>query len=95
MNFVWDEQKNANNKRKHGLSFEVAIHVFNDDNRLEIYDEEHSEFEDRYNTIGLVEEVIFVVDTERRNYIRIISARIATNEERRLYYEQNGYRYFN
>ena len=91
MRFVWDEQKNETNKKKHGLSFEVAIHVFNDENRLEIYDEDHSEYEDRYNTIGLVEDVIFVVYTERKNYIRIISARIATSEERRLYYGQSGY----
>ena len=59
MHFVWDDQKNAINKRKHGLSFEVAIHIFNDANRLEIYDEEHSQFEERYNTIGFAEEVIF------------------------------------
>lgn len=95
MHFVWDDQKNAINKRKHGLSFEVAIHIFNDANRLEIYDEEHSQFEERYNTIGFAEEVIFVVYTVRKNYVRIISARLATPQERRLYYEQNGYRYTN
>lgn len=84
--FEWDEEKNAINIRKHKLSFETAINVFNDEYRIEIYDEEHSQTEDRYNVIGKVEDIIFVVYTERSEAIRIISARIATAEERSLYY---------
>ena len=89
--FEWDEDKNTINKQKHKLSFETAIHVFNDNYRIEIYDEEHSESEDRYNVIGKVDDIIFVVYTERRNAIRIISARIATKSERSIYYDQNSY----
>ena len=83
--FVWDTEKNISNKKKHGISFEIAANVFFDEYRLEIYDRWHPE-EERYNVIGLVEDVIFVVYTESRKHIRIISARPATKEERRLYY---------
>jgi len=84
--FEWDEEKNAANVRKHGIDFEEAAHVFEDDDRIEIYDMSHSGEEDRYNTIGMVNNVLFVVYTERREAIRIISARLATRRERSVYY---------
>ena len=87
MKFEWDEEKNRINKLKHGIDFNIAIHVFDDENRIEIYDIEHSTDEDRYNTIGLVHDILFVVYTERRDRLRIISARLATERERRLYYD--------
>ena len=68
----------------------TAIHVFDDENRIEIYDVEHSINEDRYNTIGLVHDLLFVVYTERKDNLRIISARLATMAERRLYYDCYG-----
>lgn len=86
MLFEWDEEKNAANVRKHGIDFEEAAHVFEDDDRIEIYDMSHSGEEDRYNTIGMVNNVLFVVYTERREAIRIISARPATRRERSIYY---------
>lgn len=72
---------------KHGIDFNTAIHVFDDENRIEIYDVEHSLTEDRYNTIGMVHDILFVVYTERRDKLRIISARLATTAERRIYYD--------
>ena len=54
--------------------------------RTEIYDEIHSENEERYITIGLADEVLFVVYTERYPRIRLISARLATGGERKIYY---------
>ena len=49
---------------------------------------EHSDnVEDRYIAIGMVGDVLFVVFTERGEAIRLISARLATEKERRLYYE--------
>ena len=54
-----------------------------------MYDFEHSVDEDRYIAIGKVAEVLFVVFTERKERIRIISARLATEKERVLYYDQN------
>ena len=88
--FSWDEEKNRINRRKHGISFETAIHIFADRERIEIYDEAHSIEEDRYQTIGMVQNVLFVVYTERADEIRIISARKANKTERRLYYGQTG-----
>ena len=87
LKFEWDEDKNRINRLKHGIDFNTAIHVFDDENRIEIYDYEHSIDEDRYNTIGLVHDILFVVYTERKDSLRIISARLATAAERRLYYD--------
>lgn len=89
MTFEWDENKNQINKDKHAISFEQACYVFNDPMHLEMYDFEHSDNEDRYIAIGMVNDVLFVVFTERSDSIRIISARLATNIERRIYYDQN------
>lgn len=91
MKFEWDEEKNKLNVLKHGIDFETAMLVFNDLQRIEIYDIEHSIEEDRYNTIGMVNNVLFVVYTERRDNIRLISARIATKAERSIYYDSDGY----
>ena len=85
MRFEWDEDKNQRNFEKHGIDFETAMLVFNDMQRIEIYDFEHSTEEDRYNTIGMVNDVLFVVYTERKDNIRLISA------ERSLYYDTDSY----
>ncbi len=89
--FEWDEEKNKINLQKHGIDFETAMLVFNDRQRIEIYDVEHSIDEDRYDTIGLVDDVPFVVYTERKQNIRLISARLATNRERSIYYDKDSY----
>lgn len=91
MLFEWDDNKEQINIKKHGMDFETASHVFDDDNRLEIYDDLHSDYEDRYITIGMIDEITciaMVVYTERgTDVIRIISARKATPKERRKYYD--------
>ena len=57
-----------------------------------MYDFEHSSMEeDRYIAIGKVGDLLFVVFTERGENIRLISARLATERERRLYYDQDFY----
>ena len=89
MKIEWDTNKNDVNVKKHHISFETAARVFLDENRLDYYDIVHSMNEDRYITIGLVDEVIVVVYTLRKTRIRIISARLATSKERELYYEEN------
>lgn len=125
MVFEYDEKKNQHNLQKHGISFKNAARVFFDYDRIELYDEDHSEKEDRYDTIGdtsagnyisisntvsnnsniiignvdqfveTVNDILFVVYTERiRNeangsktdITRIISARLATDFERGIYY---------
>ena len=52
MLFEYDEEKNRQNIRKHGISFRSAARVFFDFDRIELYDEENSVNEDRYDTIG-------------------------------------------
>jgi len=90
MTFEWDEEKNKCNKKKHGVSFEMAVRVFLDEKRLEKFDEEHSTLdEERYNIIGRVSDmlILFVVATDRNSRVRIISARPAEKEEKEEYYE--------
>ncbi|MBQ9521786.1 MAG: BrnT family toxin [Oscillospiraceae bacterium] len=86
MLFEWDEEKAAANLKKHKVDFYDAVRVFEDDNRKEYYDAAHSDEEDRYITIGMADDVLFVVYVERREQIRLISARAANRRERRLYY---------
>ena len=87
MTFEWDSEKNIANKKNHKISFELAKYVFNDPDRIEIFDATHSLLdEDRWNVIGKVNEVLFVVYTERKESIRIISARLATAKEKEAYY---------
>jgi uncharacterized DUF497 family protein len=85
---AWDEAKNRENQRKHGISFEEAKDVFvTDADYLEIFDEGHSELEDRFIAVGPVSRgLILVVWTERdEDTLRIISARWATRREQDLY----------
>lgn len=86
LSFEWNKEKERLNLKKHGIAFETAAKVFLDEKRIEVYDEAHSIDEDRYITIGLVEDILFVVYTERHPKIRLISARLATARERKLYY---------
>lgn len=52
MVFEYDERKNEYNIEHHGISFKHAARVFFDYDRIELYDEENSEIEERYDTIG-------------------------------------------
>jgi len=91
MKYEWDENKNTANKKKHHVDFEDAVMVFADPYRIERYDRSanNTSGEDRWQTIGKVGQVLFVCYTERGDVTRLISARIATSQERRIY---NGYR---
>lgn len=84
----WDEPKNLANQKKHGVSFQDASEVLQDDVvALEIFDADHSEFEDRFITIGPIRRgLVMVVWTERQDdTIRIISARWTTPRESSQY----------
>jgi len=85
MNFEWDPGKEKINREIHGISFSTAKFVFNDPERWERYDSNHSEGEDRWQTIGLVHKVLFVVYSEQGETIRMISARMADECERKVY----------
>ena len=86
----WDDDKNAINKQEHDLAFEDAQYVFADPERLERLDmsEGNTSGEERWQTLGKVGPVLFVVYTERGENKRIITARPADKTERRSY---NGY----
>ena len=87
LEFEWDENKAAANWKKHGISFFQAARVFEDRYRKEYYDVAHSDDEDRYITIGMADDILFVVYVERREKVRIVSARYANRRERKLYYD--------
>jgi hypothetical protein len=87
MNFEWDKQKAENNLKKHGISFEEAITVFDDPLYLDFYDPDHSNDEHRYLIIGRSSKthLLIVSYTERADNLRLISARQATLKEREHY----------
>jgi uncharacterized DUF497 family protein len=87
---TWDHDKNLANQSKHGVSFEEAGELFTSGvDYLEIFDEAHSEIEDRFVSIGPIRRgLVLVVWTERdEDVVRIISARWATRRERALFNE--------
>ena len=85
--FEWDYQKATSNLQEHGVSFDEAVSVFADDQALTFADTDHFESEDRSRTYGMSnkERLLVVVHTERRNNVRIISARKATRYEKSIY----------
>lgn len=92
LRFEWDPNKNEINKRKHGLSFETAKEVFYDEFAVLFDDPDHSTEEDRFLIIGALRtEQICIVShcyRDNENVIRIISARKATRNEQRAYFDQ-------
>ena len=75
MTFEWDENKNAENIRKHKVSFAKAQDTFFDANRMILEDIKHSSSEKRYFCIGKTDEGILTVRfTIRGQNIRIFGA---------------------
>ncbi len=90
MRFEWDLVKERRNIAKHGVTFTEAKALFTSKRDfLELYDEEHSDTEDRFIAIGPIRRgLVLVVFTERHeDMVRIISARWASKNERALYAE--------
>jgi uncharacterized DUF497 family protein len=85
----WDEKKAASNYLKHKISFEEAAIALTDPLSVTSPDPDHSISESRYITIGASEfgRLIIVAHSERGAVLRIISARLATKAERRIYAE--------
>jgi uncharacterized DUF497 family protein len=77
------------NKRKHGITFEEATTAFADDLSITIDDPLHSDDEDRLVLIGQSKtfKTLIVIHVEKRESIRIISARKATKHEQKFYEE--------
>jgi hypothetical protein len=93
MNFEWSTEKAENNIRKHSVSFQESLTVFQDTLSLTYSDMDHSTDEDRYLIIGLSSfgNVLVISHTFRNDNIRIISARKATKKER-IFYETESKR---
>ena len=89
MQFEWDPAKAAENLEKHGVSFEEAATIFRDTLSVTGSDPDHSVGEERFVTFGVSTSVrlLIVGHTERGDIIRIITARLATSGERKIYEE--------
>ena len=82
--FEWDNNKNRSNQKKHGISFEDASDIFNDNDRIQY--QETRDGEKRYKIIGKAfEAIITVIYTMRDLIVRIISARRSSKDERKAY----------
>jgi uncharacterized protein len=85
--FEWDDDKAAINLKKHRISFETALRVF-DDVDLFVASDPGPYDEQRFRAIGIINALLIsVVYTERGDNIRIISARKATKYEQKAYYQ--------
>ncbi len=90
--FEWDEAKAESNRRKHGVSFDLAVQVFDDPHGMAKQDR-IEDGEPRWQTIGMVEGVVVLLvghtvqEEEFDEIIRIITARKATRKERERYEE--------
>ena len=85
MEFEWDREKAAQNQEKHEISFDEAVTIFHDPLAATFDDPDHSTGESRFVTVGYSSpnRLIVVAHTERGETIRIISARLATPQERK------------
>jgi len=87
--FSWDDRKDRENQRKHGVSFEEASTAFADENARLKHDPDHSQQEDRFILLGFSAKlrILAVAHSYRADgkQIRIISARKATRNERKQY----------
>ena len=87
MEFEWDSVKAAGNLQKHGVAFHEAATVFGDPSAITYFDPDHSEAEDRFLTFGhsVNGRLLTVSHTDRGDKTRLISARLATRRENRIY----------
>jgi uncharacterized DUF497 family protein len=90
IHFEWDERKDRENQRKHGVSFEKAQTVFLDENTIRFFDPDYSEDEDRFLILGMsfTLRVLVVCHCYRADdlVMGIISARKADKREQAVYW---------
>jgi len=90
--FEWDDVKAESNRRKHGVSFDLAVQVFDDANVIAEQDR-IVDGEPRWRSIGMAAGIVVLVvgHTVRGQgedeIVRIITARKATRKEREQYAE--------
>jgi uncharacterized DUF497 family protein len=87
--FEWDPKKADRNKQEHGVTFHEGATVFGDPLAITFADPDHSEDEERYITFGLStrKRLLVVSHADRGNKTRIISVRLMTRKERKIYEE--------
>ena len=90
MKYEWDQEKAANNLKKHGISFSEATSVFGDPFAITFDDPDHSIGEQRFLTFGMTQTgtLVIVSHTETQDGIRIISACPMNKQEKTIY--ENG-----
>lgn len=89
--FEWDEAKAESNRRKHGVSFDLAVQVFDDPNMIAEQDR-IVDGEPRWRSIGMAAGIAvlvvgYTVRGQGEEIVRIITARKATRKEREQYAE--------
>jgi uncharacterized protein len=89
MQFRWDPRKARGNLRKHEVSFEEAATAFQDPLANTALDPDHSVNENRFITFGTSNRgrLLIVAHADEGDAIRVISARLATKRERKIYEE--------
>lgn len=87
--FIWDPAKASSNFHKHGVAFEMASTAFDDPLSLTVADPKHSVGEERSVLVGVTLDgkLVVVVHVDNGDTVRIISARLATRWERKVYEE--------
>lgn len=86
MDFEWDETKSEVNQSKHGVSFDAALWVFHDADRISWIDGRRDYGEERRNVVGRVGGIaLYVSFTMRGDVCRLISAHQANKKERQRY----------
>jgi uncharacterized DUF497 family protein len=90
--FEWDPAKARQNARKHRVTFERGATVFSDPNALSLFDEQHSDEEERWITLGLDQTAALLVishtyheEASNSARVRLISVRKATRNETKQY----------
>jgi hypothetical protein len=85
--FDWNEKKRESNVKKHGIDFLDAQKAF-DNHHLTVQDTRFDYPEERFLTLGIISGVvIFIAHTENEFLIKIISARKATKNEQKIYFQ--------
>jgi uncharacterized DUF497 family protein len=94
LRFTWDTEKAKENERKHGVTFDEARAVFNDEGALLIDDPDHSDDEERFVIVGFSSRarLVTVCHCYRVNgdVIRLISACRSTRSESRQYIREKA-----
>jgi hypothetical protein len=90
MKFKWDNKKAVSNLKKRGVSFQEASSIFSDPLAITFDDPDHSVGEERYLTFGISYShcLLTVVHAQKDDMTRIISGRVATRKERKIYEEE-------